>query len=49
MRPPGGLRAIPRAMTAAYVNPKIDAAKRERAIDGAIASLNEFKGCPTTS
>ncbi len=36
------LRAIPPGMTAADMNPKIDAATRERVIDGAIAALNEF-------
>src|SRR5882724_6030911 len=36
------VRAIPPGMTAAEMNPKIDAATRERVIDGAIAKLNEF-------
>jgi len=37
-----GVRAIPPGMTAADMNPKIDAATRSRVIDGAISNLNEF-------
>jgi Peptidase family S41/N-terminal domain of Peptidase_S41 in eukaryotic IRBP len=36
------LRAIPPGMSAADMNPKIDAPARSRVIDGAIAMLNEF-------
>ena len=37
-----GVRAIPPGLTAADLNPKIDAATRDRVIDGAISNLNEF-------
>ena len=43
------LRAIPPGMTAADMNPKIDAATRARVIEGAIASLNEFYVFPETA
>lgn len=43
------LRAIPPGMTAADMNPKIDAATRERVIGGAIAALNEFYVYPETA
>ena len=36
-------------MTAADMNPKIDAATRDRVIDGAIANLNEFYVFPETA
>jgi retinol-binding protein 3 len=41
--------AIPPGMTAADMNPKIDAATRERVIEGAIANLNEFYVFPETA
>jgi len=44
-----GLRAIPKGLTAADMNPKIDAATRARVIDGAIAKLNEFYVFPETA
>jgi hypothetical protein len=37
-----GVRAIPPGMTAADLNPKVDAATRDRVIEGAISNLNEF-------
>jgi hypothetical protein len=43
------LRAIPPGMTAADMNPRIDAATRDRVIDGAIANLNEFYVFPETA
>lgn len=43
------LRAAPPGMTAADMNPKIDAAARDRIIDGAIAKLNEFYVFPETA
>jgi hypothetical protein len=43
------LRAIPPGMTAADMNPKIDAATKARVIDGAIANLNEFYVFPETA
>ncbi len=43
------LRAIPPGMTAADMNMKIDAATRERVIDGVIANLNEFYVFPETA
>jgi len=43
------LRAIPQGLTAADMNPKIDAATRARVIDGAIANLNEFYVFPDTA
>jgi hypothetical protein len=43
------LRGIPPGMTAADMNPKIDAATRARVIDGAIANLNEFYVFPDTA
>jgi hypothetical protein len=43
------LRAIPPGLTAADMNPKIDAATRARVIDGAIANLNEFYVFPETA
>lgn len=44
-----GLRAIPPGLTAADMNPKIDAATRVRVIDGAIANLNEYYVFPDTA
>ena len=44
-----GLRAIPPGLTAADMNPKIDAATRGRVIDGAIALLNEYYVFPDTA
>jgi retinol-binding protein 3 len=44
-----GVRAIPPGMTAADMNPKIDAATRERVIDGAISKLNEFYVFPESA
>lgn len=44
-----GLRAMPPGMTAADMNPKIDAATRQRVIDGAIAKLNEAYVFPETA
>ena len=43
------LRAIPAGMTAADMDPKIDAAERGRVIDGAIALLNEYYVFPETA
>jgi hypothetical protein len=43
------VRAIPPGMTAADLNPKIDAATRARVIDGAIANLNEYYVFPETA
>ena len=43
------LRAIPPGLTAADMNPKIDAATRARVIDGAISNLNEFYVFPETA
>jgi hypothetical protein len=43
------VRAIPPGMTAADMNLKIDAATRERVIEGAITNLNEFYVFPETA
>jgi hypothetical protein len=43
------VRAIPPGMTAADMNPKIDASTRDRVIDGAITNLNEFYVFPETA
>jgi hypothetical protein len=43
------VRAIPPGMTAADMNPKIDAATKARVIDGAVASLDEFYVFPETA
>ena len=44
-----GLRAIPRGLSAADMNPKIDAAEQGRVIDGAFQYLNEFYIYPDTA
>jgi hypothetical protein len=43
------VRAIPAGVSAADMNPNIDAATRTRVIDGAIANLNEFYVFPETA
>lgn len=43
------LRAIPKGLSAADMNPPVDAAERTRVIDGVISNLNEFYVFPETA